>query len=201
MVVGVLPSRSWSAVQSQAFSQYEEDDAVRWACMKAALQGCVVDWQAVCTRESAAPPMRVCVLWKLTEPGEEEGEAMFTSMRMVPGRMSETVRRRSEISARPVSPGEPMRRRGRGEVEELKLGPEAVRVFLVLARRFGDWIIEGHSCFLCFRGLAEDSGVDGQSCVGTRELSIRFCNNLHSSINLPPLSHEVNRLLAEVERR
>jgi hypothetical protein len=32
----------------------------------------------------------------------------------------------SEISAVPVSPGLPTRRRGRGEEEELKAGPEAV---------------------------------------------------------------------------
>ena len=69
----------------------------------------------------------MCVLWKLTEPGEEAGAAMLTSMRMAPGRISETVRRRSEISERPVSPGLPTRRRGRGEEEEAKAGPEAVR--------------------------------------------------------------------------
>jgi hypothetical protein len=125
MVVGCVPSRSWSAVQSQAFSQYEEDDAVKWACMKAALQGAVVLVQAVSTRESAAPPTRVCVLWKLTAPGEEP--AMFTSIRIVLGRMSETVSSMSEISAIPTSPGLPICRRARGEEEELKLEPDAVR--------------------------------------------------------------------------
>ena len=99
---------------------------MRWACMKAALQGEDVDWQLVSTRESAAPPTRVCVLWKLTAPGEEA--AMLTSMMMVPGRMSETVKSMSEISAVPVSPELPTRRRARGEEEELKLAPEAVRV-------------------------------------------------------------------------
>ena len=100
--------------------------------MKAALQGDEGDWQAVCTRESAAPPTRVCVLWKLTAPGEEElpprPPDMLTSIRMVPGRTSETVKSMSEISAVPMSPGWPTRRRGRGEEEELKAGPEAVRV-------------------------------------------------------------------------
>lgn len=92
--------------------------------MKAALQGEEVDWQAVSTRESAAPPTRVCVLWKLTAPGEEP--AMLTSIRMVPGRMSETVKSMSEISAVPTSPGLPTRRRARGSEDELKLGPDAV---------------------------------------------------------------------------
>ena len=126
MVVGLVPSRSWSAVQSQAFSQYEEDVEVRWACMKAALQGAEVDWHAVSVRESAAPPTRVCVLWKLTAPGEEP--AMFTSIRTVPGRMSETVISMSEISAVPTSPGLPTWSKARGSEEELKLEPEAVIV-------------------------------------------------------------------------
>lgn len=59
MVVGLVPSRSWSAVQSQEFSQYEEEVLVKWACMKAALQGADVDWQEISVRESAAPPTRV----------------------------------------------------------------------------------------------------------------------------------------------
>jgi hypothetical protein len=65
-------------------------------------------------------------LWKLTAPGEEGPPDMLTSMRMAPGRTSETVKSMSEISAVPMSPGLPTRRRGRGEEEELKLGPEAV---------------------------------------------------------------------------
>ena len=101
---------------------------MRWTCMKAAVQGEEGDWQAVCTRESAAPPTRVCVLWKLTAPGEEGPPDMLTSIRMVPGRASETVKSMSEISAVPMSPGLPTRRRARGEEEELKAGPEAVRV-------------------------------------------------------------------------
>jgi hypothetical protein len=53
---------------------------------------------------------------------------MFTSIRIVPGRTSETVSSRSEISAVPTSPGLPIWSRARGEEEELKLEPEAVRV-------------------------------------------------------------------------
>ena len=94
--------------------------------MKAALQGDEADWQAVSTRESAAPPTRVCVLCKLTAPGEEP--AMFISMRIVPGRMSATVKSMSEISARPTEPGWPIWMRGRGLEEELNLEPEAVIV-------------------------------------------------------------------------
>jgi hypothetical protein len=88
------------------------------------LHGEEVDAQAVWTRESAAPPTRVCVLWKLTAPGEDP--AMLTSINIVPGRTSETVKSMSEISAVPMSPGCPTRMRGRGEEEELKAGPEAV---------------------------------------------------------------------------
>lgn len=126
MVVGLVPSRSWSAVQSQLFSQYEDDEAVRWACMNAALQGAEPDWHAVSVRESAAPPTRVCVLWKLTAPGEVP--AMLTSMRIAPGRTSETVISMSEISAVPTSPGLPIWSSARGFEEELNLEPEAVMV-------------------------------------------------------------------------
>ena len=60
--------------------------------MKAALQGEEVDWQAVSTRESAAPPTRVCVLWKLTAPGE-------ILMRYYKNLSKESARLYSEIEA------------------------------------------------------------------------------------------------------
>jgi hypothetical protein len=99
------------------------EDGVRRACKKAALKGSLGDEQAVWTSESTAPPTHVCVLCKLTEPGEEA--AVFISRSMVPGRTSETVRRMSESSAEPVLFAWPMWSRGREEDEELKAAPEA----------------------------------------------------------------------------
>lgn len=53
---------------------------------------------------------------------------MLTSIRMVPGRTSATVKSMSEISARPTSPVEPTWTRALGFEEELNLEPEAVMV-------------------------------------------------------------------------
>lgn len=53
---------------------------------------------------------------------------MLTSMRMVPGRTSETVISMSEISDVPTSPGSPTRSKARGEEDELNLEPDAVIV-------------------------------------------------------------------------
>lgn len=58
--------------------------------------------------------------------------------------MSETVSSMSEISAVPVSPGLPIWSRARGFEEELKLGPEAVRVDQTSPTRRlpdGTWIV------------------------------------------------------------
>ena len=91
--------------------------------MNTALQGSVVDWQTVSVRESAAPPTRVCVLWKLTAPGKLD--CMLISTSNAPGSTSATVKRRSENSAEPTSPPRPTWIMGRGLVRSLKFSPEA----------------------------------------------------------------------------